>query len=146
MDDPPWISSACPACWWTESIDRFLSMVDDPYNCLTLCSGCLNANPNNVAAEIVRKALRPHRFPHHIRNIHHLITVTSLRLPTAIAAVRPASSRSCAPTDTTALRYIRDHGRQLWEEAPSNRRPGHGKYDHALGIQYTPCARRLGSA
>ena len=27
--------------------DRFLSMVDDPYNCLTLCSGSLNAIPDN---------------------------------------------------------------------------------------------------
>ena len=33
--------------------------------------------------------------------------------------------------------YIRpDHGRQLWEEGPGNCRPGYGKYDRALGIQY----------
>ena len=38
-----------------ESIDRFLTMVDDPYNCLTLCSGSMNANPNNNVAAIVRK-------------------------------------------------------------------------------------------
>ena len=37
------------------SIDRFLKMVDDPYNCLTLCTGSLNANPNNNCAEIIRK-------------------------------------------------------------------------------------------
>ena len=29
-----------------------------------------------------------------------------------------------------------DHGRQLWEEGPGNCRPGYGKYDRALGIQY----------
>ena len=35
------------------------------------------------------------------------------------------------------LGYIRpDHGRQLWEEGPGNCRPGYGKYDRALGIQY----------
>ena len=33
--------------------------------------------------------------------------------------------------------YIRpDHGRQLWEEGPGKCRPGYGKYDRALGIQY----------
>ena len=33
--------------------------------------------------------------------------------------------------------YIRpDHGRQLWEEGPGSCRPGYGKYDRALGIQY----------
>ena len=33
--------------------------------------------------------------------------------------------------------YIRpDHGRQLWEEGPGVCRPGYGKYDRALGIQY----------
>ena len=33
--------------------------------------------------------------------------------------------------------YIRpDPGRQLWEEGPGNCRPGYGKYDRALGIQY----------
>ena len=33
--------------------------------------------------------------------------------------------------------YIRpDHGRQLWEEGPGVCRPGYGKYDRALGVQY----------
>ena len=26
--------------------------------------------------------------------------------------------------------------RQLWEEGPGNCRPGYGKYDRALGVQY----------
>ena len=38
---------------------------------------------------------------------------------------------------TRTLGYIRpDHGRQLWEEGPGNCRPGYGKYDRALGVQY----------
>ncbi len=53
-----------------ESIDRFLTMVDDPYNCLTLCSGSLNANPNNNVAAIVRKHCDRIPFAH-VRNIHH---------------------------------------------------------------------------
>ncbi len=48
MDDPPWDIFGLPRLLVdAESIDRFLSMVDDEYNCLTLCSGSLNANPNN---------------------------------------------------------------------------------------------------
>ena len=51
MDDPPWDIFGLPRLLVdAESIDRFLSMVDDPYNCLTLCSGSLNANPNNNCA------------------------------------------------------------------------------------------------
>ena len=29
-------------------------MVDHPYNCLTLCSGSLNADPNNDVPSIVK--------------------------------------------------------------------------------------------
>ena len=66
MDDPPWDIFGLPRLLVdAESIDRFLSMVDDEYNCLTLCSGSLNANPNNNVAEIVRKQLRPHRIRTH---------------------------------------------------------------------------------
>ena len=66
MDDPPWDIFGLPRLMVDEaSIQRFLTMVDDPYNCLTLCSGSLNANPDNNVAEIVRKPLRPHRLcPH----------------------------------------------------------------------------------
>ena len=56
MDDPPWDIFGLPRLLVDEpSIDRFLKMVDDPYNCLTLCTGSLNANPNNNCAEIIRK-------------------------------------------------------------------------------------------
>ncbi len=41
-----------PGCSPAEAIDRFLSMVDTPYNCLTLCSGSLNADPKNNVADI----------------------------------------------------------------------------------------------
>ena len=52
------------------SIDRFLSMVDDPYSCLTLCSGSLDANPENNVADIVRKHCGRIAFAH-IRNVKH---------------------------------------------------------------------------
>ena len=44
MDDPPWDIFGLPRLLVNEeNIDRFLKMVDNPYNCLTLCSGSLNA-------------------------------------------------------------------------------------------------------
>ena len=118
-------------------IDRFLSMVDDEYNCLTLCSGSLNANPNNNCAEIVRKHCDRIAFGH-IRNIHHFPN----------GDFSEAAHRDCcgetgiievlrAYHDCGFEGYIRpDHGRQLWEEGPGNCRPGYGKYDRALGVQY----------
>ena len=138
MDDPPWDIFGLPRLLVdAESIDRFLSMVDDEYNCLTLCSGSLNANPNNNVAEIVRKHCDRIAFAH-IRNIHHFDN----------GDFSEAAHRDCcgetgiieilrAYHDNGFEGYIRpDHGRQLWEEGPGNCRPGYGKYDRALGIQY----------
>ena len=117
MDDPPWDIFGLPRLLVDEpSIDRFLKMVDDPYNCLTLCTGSLNANPNI------------HHFPN--------------------GDFSEAAHRDCcgetgiievmrAYHDCGFEGYIRpDHGRQLWEEGPGVCRPGYGKYDRALGIQY----------
>ncbi len=93
MDDPPWDIFGLPRLLVDAEIDRFLSMVDDPYNCLTLCTGSLGANPNNNcwlrSCASTATALLSATSATSIT----LITVTSPRLPTAIAAVRPASSR-----------------------------------------------------
>jgi len=138
MDDPPWDIFGLPRLLVdAESIDRFLNMVDDEYNCLTLCSGSLNANPNNNVAEIVRKHCDRIAFAH-IRNIHHFPN----------GDFSEAAHRDCcgetgiieilrAYHDCGYEGYIRpDHGRQLWEEGPGVCRPGYGKYDRALGVQY----------
>ena len=138
QDDPPWDIFGLPRLLVdAESIDRFLSMVDDPYNCLTLCTGSLNANPNNNCAEIVRKHCDRIAFGH-IRNIHHFPN----------GDFSEAAHRDCcgetgiievlrAYHDCGFEGYIRpDHGRQLWEEGPGSCRPGYGKYDRALGVQY----------
>ena len=138
QDDPPWDIFGLPRLLVdAESIDRFLTMVDDPYNCLTLCSGSMNANPNNNVAAIVRKHCDRIPFAH-VRNIHHFEN----------GDFSEAAHRDCcgetgiieilrAYHDCGFEGYIRpDHGRQLWEEGPGNCRPGYGKYDRALGIQY----------
>ena len=90
MDDPPWDIFGLPRLLVdAESIDRFLKMVDDPYNCLTLCSGSLNANPENNVAAIVRKHCDRIAFAH-IRNVKHF--------------PKQAFSTFCAPITTAALK------------------------------------------
>ena len=138
MDDPPWDIFGLPRLLVDEaSIERFLRMVDDPYNCLTLCSGSLNANPDNNVAAIVRKHCDRIAFAH-IRNVKHFPN----------GDFSEASHRDCdgdtgildilrAYHDCGYEGYIRpDHGRHLWDEKPGNVRPGYGLYDRALGIMY----------
>ena len=138
MDDPPWDIFGLPRLMVdAAAVDRFLSMVDDPYNCLTLCSGSLNANPENNVASIVRKHADRIAFAH-IRNIKHFDN----------GDFSEAAHRDCCG-DTGILDilkayhdagwegYIRpDHGRHLWNEGPGTVRPGYGLYDRALGIMY----------
>ena len=138
MDDPPWDIFGLPRLLVDEpSIDKFLKMVDDPYNCLTLCSGSLNANPKNNVADIVRKHCDRIAFAH-IRNVKHFPN----------GDFTEASHRDCdgdtgiieilrAYHDCGYEGYIRpDHGRNLWDEGPGTVRPGYGLYDRALGIMY----------
>ena len=138
MDDPPWDIFGLPRLLVDEpSIDRFLKMVDDEYNCLTLCSGSLNANPANNVADIVRKHCDRIAFAH-IRNVKHFPN----------GDFSEASHRDCdgdtgildilkAYHDCGFNGYIRpDHGRHLWDEGPGKVRPGYGLYDRALGIMY----------
>lgn len=138
MDDPPWDIFGIPRLLTSaENVDRFLSMVDSPYNCLTLCSGSLNADPNNNVASIVRKHCDRIAFAH-IRNVKHYEN----------GDFSEVSHRDC-DGDTGILEilkayhdcgyegYIRpDHGRHLWNEGPGTVRPGYGLYDRALGVMY----------
>ena len=138
MDDPPWDIFGLPRLLIDEpSIDRFLKMVDNPHNCLTLCSGSLNANPENNVASIVRKHCDRIAFAH-VRNVKHFPN----------GDFSEASHRDC-DGDTGILDilkayhdcgfdgYIRpDHGRHLWGEKAGTVRPGYGLYDRALGIMY----------
>ena len=137
-DDPPWDIFGLPRLLTCEeNIDRFLKMVDSPYNCLTLCSGSLNADPGNNVADIVRKHCDRIAFAH-IRNVKHFPN----------GDFSEASHRDCdgdtgildilkAYHDCGFEGYIRpDHGRHLWDEKPGNVRPGYGLYDRALGIMY----------
>ncbi len=130
------LEALMPVCH-EAAIDRFLKMVDDPHNCLTLCSGSLSSDPKNDVASIVRKHCDRIAFAH-IRNVHHFPNGDFIE----------ASHRDC-DGETGILEIVRayheggfegyirpDHGRQLWSEGPGNVRPGYGLYDRALGIMY----------
>ncbi|MFI3230192.1 MAG: mannonate dehydratase [bacterium] len=134
-DDPPWDIFGLPRLIVDDnSINKFLNLVDDPYNCLTLCSGSLGANPNNNIAEIIHKYSSRIAFAH-IRNIKHYPN----------GDFSEVSHRDCdgdvgiinilkAYHQSEFKGYIRpDHGRHIWGEKC---RPGYGLYDRALGIMY----------
>jgi mannonate dehydratase len=135
QDDPPWDVFGLPRLIVDEAaIERFLTMVDHPNNCLTLCSGSLSANPSNRVADIVRKHCDRIAFAH-VRNVKHF----------ANGDFMEASHRDCdgdtgildimkAYHDCGFSGYMRpDHGRHIWNEQC---RPGYGLYDRALGIMY----------
>ena len=135
QDDPPWDIFGLPRLLVDEpSIDYFLKMVDNPYNCLTLCSGSLSSNQKNNVAQIVRKHCDRIAFAH-IRNVKH----------DDKGNFSEASHRDC-DGDTGVLEIVRayhdcgftgyvppDHGSHIWGEKC---RPGYGLYDRALGIMY----------
>ena len=138
MDDPPWDIFGLPRLLVDEeSISRLLKAVDDPHNCLTLCTGSLSANPKNDVAAIVRKHAGRIAFAH-IRNVK--------RFPNGDFCEVSHRDRD---GDTGILEilhalhevgfdgYIRpDHGRHLWDETQGHVHPGYGLYDRALGIMY----------
>lgn len=137
-DDPPWDIFGLPRLLTDEeAIDRFLRATDDPYNCLTLCSGSLSANPKNNVADIVRKHCDRIAFAH-IRNVKHFpngdFSEASHRDKDGDTGILEILK---AYHDCGYEGYIRpDHGRHLWDETPGNVRPGYGLYDRALGVMY----------
>lgn len=134
-DDPPWPIFGLPRIMINkENIQRFLKLVDHPFNCLTLCSGSLGANPNNEIPDIVRSFADRIAFAH-IRNVKifengdfiessHRSQDGSVDIVDVVKAYH----------ENNFTGYARpDHGRHIWDEQC---RPGYGLYDRALGIMY----------
>jgi len=134
-DDPPWDIFGLPRLIVDEAaIDRLLSAVDDPHNCLTLCSGSFSANPNNSVADMVRKHCKRIAFAH-VRNVRHYpngdFVEVSHRDRDGHSGILDILK---AYHDNGFDGYMRpDHGRHIWDEKC---RPGYGLYDRALGIMY----------
>jgi mannonate dehydratase len=134
-DDPPWSIFGLPRIiTGKENLRRFLELVDNPYNGLTLCSGSLGSNPENNVAEMVRE-FGPRIHFAHIRNIKifengdfietsHKTSDGSLDIADIVKAYHEIGFTGYARPD---------HGRHIWGEKC---RPGYGLYDRALGIMY----------
>lgn len=136
-DDPPWPIFGIPriiTC--EENLDRFLKLVDDPHNGLTLCSGSLGCAKFNNYAAMVRKYAGMGRIHFaHVRNVKimddgsfeesaHYSPCGSLDMVEILKAYYDAGFKG----------YMRpDHGRMIWGETG---KPGYGLYDRALGAVY----------
>jgi mannonate dehydratase len=134
-DDPPWSVYGLPRIITDkENLQRFLQLVDNPYNGLTLCSGSLGANPKNDVPGMIRTFGERIHFAH-IRNLKrfdngdfietsHKSSDGSIDIAEVVKAYH----------DIGFTGYARpDHGRHIWDE---DCRPGYGLYDRALGIMY----------
>jgi mannonate dehydratase len=136
-DDPPWNIFGLPRIVKSrETLQKIVDLVDSPYNGLTMCSGCLGANPDNDIPALIRHFGGMGRIHFgHVRNIKihsrgnfdessHLSADGSLDMFEIMKAYHDIDFKG----------YIRpDHGRMIWGEIG---RPGYGLYDRALGIAY----------
>jgi mannonate dehydratase len=134
-DDPPYPIFNLPRIIINkENIKRFLSLVDNTYNGLTLCSGSLGANPANHVGDMVREFADRIAFAH-IRNVRIYengdFIETSHRTKDGSVDIYDIVK---AYHENGFTGYARpDHGRHIWDEEC---RPGYGLYDRALGIMY----------
>ena len=136
-DDPCWPIFGLPRIITGEkNLDRFLKLVDDSHNGLTLCLGSLGCSKNNDMVKLSAKYAAMGRVHFaHCRNVllmddgsfeesGHLSNKGSLDMYAIIKAL----------VDNGFDGYVRpDHGRQIWDEEA---KPGYGLYDRALGATY----------
>ena len=135
-DDPCWSIFGLPRiiiC--EENLDRFLKIVDDPHNGITLCTGSLGCSAENDVVHMAAKYAAMGRIHFvHARNVAVLENGFEER----------AHLSKCGSLDMYAILkalykngfngYIRpDHGRMIWGETG---RAGYGLYDRALGAAY----------
>ncbi len=134
-DDPPWPIFGIPRIiTHEENLERFIGLVDDEYNGLTLCSGSLGCTYKNDIPSLIRKFGKRIHFAH-IRNVKilddgsfeesaHYSPCGSLDVYEILKAYHEVGFTG----------YIRpDHGRMIWGETG---KPGYGLYDRALGAVY----------
>ncbi len=136
-DDPPWNIFGLPriiTC--EENLDRFLKLVDSPYNGLTLCTGSLGCTKTNDMVKLVDKYSVIGRI--------HFMHLRNVKILEDGSFEESAHFSACGSLDMVEILkvlhknhfdgYLRpDHGRMIWGETG---RPGYGLYDRALGASY----------
>lgn len=136
-DDPPWNIFGLPRIITSEkNLDRFLKLVDNKYNGLTLCTGSLGCAKTNDMVKMVDKYASQGRI--------HFMHVRNVKILDDGGFEEAAHFSSCGSLDIVAIMkalhdnnfdgYLRpDHGRMIWGETG---KPGYGLYDRALGATY----------
>lgn len=119
-----------------DNIKRFLDLVDNKYNGLSLCTGSLGSVKTNDIPSIIREFSDRIHFAH-VRNVKVFDNGDFIE----------TSHRACdgsvdvvdvmrAYHENGFKGYMRpDHGRHIWGEEKTCR-PGYGLYDRAMGIMY----------
>ena len=136
-DDPPRPIFGLPRIVKNRAdLMRVLSIVDEPANGLTLCSGSLGADSKNDVAALVREFSGRGRIHFaHLRNVK--VNDNGDFLETAHRSQDGSLDMAeivKAYFDTGFEGYFRpDHGRMIWGETG---KPGYGLYDRALGAVY----------
>lgn len=134
-DDPAWPVFGLPRIvTGAENLRRLVTMVDNPLNGITLCTGSLGSDPANDIPAIIRVLGDRIHFAH-VRNLKyngpgdfeesaHLSSDGSLDMYAIMKAFYEIGfSGPMRP----------DHGRAIWGETAM---PGYGLYDRALGAAY----------
>lgn len=136
-DDPPWSIFGLPRIITNKAnLERFVNLVDSPYNGLTLCTGSLGVSPDNDIPAMIRYFGSKGKIHFgHVRNV-------KITGPKSFEESAHRSANGSldmfeimkAFHDIGFEGYIRpDHGRMIWGETG---RPGYGLYDRALGAEY----------
>lgn len=136
-DDPPWSVFGLPRIIRSKyHIKRFLDLVDNPYNGLTLCTGSLAPSFAKELPQIIKEFHSRIHFAH-IRNVKvfkngDFIEVSHRGQDGDVDIYEILK----AYHDNNYKGYIRpDHGRHIWNEEKTCR-AGYGLYDRALGVMY----------
>lgn len=136
-DDPPWDIFGLPRIITCEkNLDRFLKIVDSPYNGLTLCTGSLGCTKTNDMVHLADKYSKMGRI--------HFMHLRNVKILEDGSFEESAHYSPCGSLDMVAILkalhknhfdgYLRpDHGRMIWGETG---RPGYGLCDRALGAAY----------
>ncbi len=137
-DDPCWSIFGLPRIITDEkNLDRFLSLVDDPHNGITLCTGSLGCSCKNDVVKMAAKYAAMGRIHFvHFRNVAILDDNRGFEERAHLSKCGSLDMFKIAEAlyDNGFRGYIRpDHGRMIWGESG---RAGYGLYDRALGAAY----------
>lgn len=135
-DDPCWSIFGLPRIITNEkNLDRFLSLVDDVHNGITLCTGSLGCSGKNDVIKMAAKYAAMGRIHFvHMRNVAVLENGFEERAHLSSCGSLDMCEIMRALHDNGFNGFIRpDHGRMIWGETG---RAGYGLYDRALGATY----------